>query len=288
MVTRFGYHLCMGDGQVIFQRDPGVNNATLVLALSGWMDGGDVSTGTVERLIHLLGAEAFAEIDPDPYYIYNFPGSMDIAAIFRPNIEIEEGIIKSVEMPANTFYIHQPANLVFFVGQEPNLRWVSFGEALMQVVDRADVKRILFVGSFGGSVPHTREPRLYLTVSREDLLEEYEQYGLKNSTYEGPGSFTTYLMTRAIAADLDMASIVAEIPGYLQGTNPLSIEAVTRRLAKILNLPLDLAELRVASDEWETQVSDAVDKNEELAEKVRELEQQYDDQLIDTDTPNTD
>lgn len=278
----------MGDGHVLFHQAPGVSNTTLVLALSGWMDGGDVSTGTVERLIHLLGAEAFAEIDPDPYYIYNFPGSMDIAAIFRPNIEIEEGIIKSVEMPANTFYVHQPANLVFFVGQEPNLRWVSFGEALMQVVDRADVKRILFVGSFGGSVPHTREPRLYLTVSREDLLEEYEQYGLKNSTYEGPGSFTTYLMTRAIAADLDMASIVAEIPGYLQGTNPLSIEAVTRRLAKILNLPLDLAELRVASDEWETQVSDAVDKNEELAEKVRELEQQYDDQLIDTDTQNTD
>ena len=39
---------------------------------------------------------------------------------------------------------------------------------------------------------------------------------------------------------LEMTSLVAEIPGYLQGTNPLSIEAVTRRLTKILQLPLDL------------------------------------------------
>ena len=37
-----------------------------------------------------------------------------------------------------------------------------------------------------------------------------------------------------------MTSLVAEIPGYLQGRNPMSIEAVTRRLAKILQLPLDL------------------------------------------------
>ena len=44
-----------------------------------------------------------------------------------------------------------------------------------------------------------------------------------------------------------MVSLVAEIPGYLQGTNPLSIEAVTRRLAKILKLPLDLDSLRTAS-----------------------------------------
>jgi proteasome assembly chaperone (PAC2) family protein len=73
---------------------------------------------------------------------------------------------------------------------------------------------------------------------------------------------------------------VAEIPGYLQGTNPLSIEAVTRRLAKILKLPLDLDSLREASTRWELQVTTAVEQNEELAEKVRELEQMYDNELL--------
>ena len=33
----------------------------------------------------------------------------------------------------------------------------------------------------------------------------------------GPGSFTSYLMTQSAAAGVQMASLVAEIPGYLQG-----------------------------------------------------------------------
>ena len=77
-----------------------------------------------------------------------------------------------------------------------------------------------------------------------------------------------------------MTLLVAEIPGYLQGPNPVSIEAVTRRLAQILQLPLDLDSLRSASTQWELQVSSAVEQDDDFAEKVRELEQAYDNELI--------
>jgi proteasome assembly chaperone (PAC2) family protein len=257
-----------------------LNNATLVLAFSGWMDGGDVSTGTVRRLVDLLDAEQIAEIDSEPFYIYNFPGTMEIAALFRPHIKIDEGLVQEFEMPANTFYCHQPANLVLFIGKEPNMHWRSFGECVFEFARDVGVKRILFVGSFGGSVPHTREPRLYVTCSDESLLSEMERYGVRRTGYEGPGSFTTYLMTQSATAGLEMMSLVAEIPGYLQGTNPMSIEAVTRRLAKILQLPLDLDSFRSASTKWELEVSTAIEDNEEMATKVRDLEQEYDDELL--------
>ena len=260
---------------------PELDSAILVLAFTGWMDGGDVSTGTVERLIHLLSAKPFAEIDSEPFYIYNFPGSMEIAALFRPHIEIEDGLIKTVDMPSNTFYAHEAANLVLFVGKEPNLRWKTFGRCIFELARKVGVRRILFVGSFGGSVPHTRQPRLFVTCSDEALLPEMEQYGLRRSGYEGPGAFTSYLMTQAESEGLEMVSLVAEIPGYLQGTNPLSIEAVTRRLANILKLPLDLASLRSTSTQWELQVSSAVEEDEQMAEEVRKLEEQYDNELLD-------
>jgi proteasome assembly chaperone (PAC2) family protein len=109
------------------------------------------------------------------------------------------------------------------------------------------------------------------------------QYGLRRTGYKGPGSFTSYLMTRAEPAGLQMVSLVAEIPGYLQGTNPLSIEAVTRRLAKILRLPLDLASLRSASTEWEFRISNLVEQDDELAAEVRKLEEQYDNELLELD-----
>ena len=255
----------------------------MVLAFSGWMDGGDVSTGTVRRLVELLDAEPIAEIDSEPFYIFNFPGSMEISALFRPHIEIEDGMVKTVDMPSNTFYCYESGDLVLFIGKEPNLRWQTFGECIFRFAREIGVNRILFVGSFGGTVPHTREPRMYTTCSDANLLPEMEQYGVRRTGYEGPGSFTSYLMTRAASAKLEMTSLIAEIPGYLQGTNPLSIEAVTRRLAKILRLPLDLDSLRTASTDWELEISSAIEENEELSAKVRELEEEYDDDLIQFD-----
>src|SRR5919199_1183577 len=147
-----------GTGDLLrLHHTPALDPATLVLAFSGWMDGGDVSTGTVRRLVDLLGARRIAEIDPEPFYLYNFPGSMELTALFRPHIEIEDGLVKALDMPGNTFYCHEPANLVLFIGKEPNLRWQTFAACVLELARRVGVRRILFVGSFGGAVPHTRE-----------------------------------------------------------------------------------------------------------------------------------
>jgi proteasome assembly chaperone (PAC2) family protein len=263
-----------------FLQRPALRDATLVLAFDGWMDGGDVSTGTVQRLVDLLHAKPIVEIDPDSFYLYNFPGSMELAALFRPGIEIEDGLVKSIDMPSATFFCHEPANLLLFLGKEPNLRWRAFADCVLEAVRALGVHRILFVGSFGGTVPHTREPRLHVTCSDAEMLPEMEPYALRRTAYEGPGSFASYLMTRVGEVDVRMATLAAEIPGYLQGPNPVCIEAVTRRLAKILRLPLDLAPLRAASTEWELAVTAAIEKEEEMVAKVREMEEAYDNELL--------
>ncbi|MBN1854685.1 MAG: PAC2 family protein [Pirellulales bacterium] len=262
---------------------PSLHEGTLVLAFSGWMDGGDVSTGTVNRLVELTRARPIAEIDPEPFYIYNFPGTMELAALFRPSIEIRNGLVKKLTLPTNIFYCHEAANLLLFVGKEPNMRWRAFGECILQLAHETGIRRMIFVGSYGGTVPHTREPRLYITCSEERLLQGMEQYGVGRSEYRGPGSFTNYLMTQTPSANLEMISLVAEIPSYLQGTNLSSIEAVTRRLAKILKLPLELATLRAASTRWELEISNQIEKDPGLAAQIRKLEQTYDDKLLEQD-----
>lgn len=259
---------------------PNVDGGTLLLSFTGWMDGGDASTGTVERLVRLLGAAPCAELSIDPFYIFNFPGSMEIASLFRPEIDIEDGLVKSIDIPVNRFFVAPESKLMFLVGKEPNLRWETFGNCIINLAKECGIERLLFVGSFGGMVPHTREPRMYVTCSDERLHSEMENIGLRRTAYEGPGSFMTYLMTRAPGSGLDMVSLVAEIPGYLQGTNPFCIEAITRRLARILQLSLDLDELRAATNAWEEEVSGVIEENEEMAEKVRDLESEYDTELL--------
>lgn len=257
-----------------------LQNGTLVLSFTGWMDGGDASTGTVRRFIEHLQAPIVAEIDPDPFYIFNFPGPMELAALFRPHIAIEEGLITSVTLPAATFYGHPAGNLALFIGREPNLRWPAFRDTIFRYARDSGIRRILFVGSFGGAVPHTREPRMFITVSDPALLPEMERYGVGRTDYKGPGAFSSYLLTEAPRAGLQMASLVAEIPGYLQGTNPACLLAVTRRLATILGVPVDLNELRQAATAWEMEISAAVEQKEELEETVRKLEEDYDSRLL--------
>ena len=232
-----------------------MEQGTLVLAFSGWMDGGDVSTGTVRRLVDLLGAEPLAEIDPESFFIYNFPGSMDVASLFRPYIEINDGVVTKIDMPSSTFYAHAPAALALFVGKEPNLRWRTFGDCIFQLARRGGhpahpLRRLVW----RDDPTHPRAAAVHLGIRRQSAGGD-GALRRPAERLQGPGSFTSYLMTRAAAEGLEMVSLVAEIPGYLQGANPMSIEAVTRRLAKILQLSLDLDSLRAASTEWELQVS---------------------------------
>ena len=259
---------------------PKLNNATMLLALTGWMDGGAVSTGTVKMIMSGRNVKEIARITGDPFYIYNFPGSMEIASLFRPTVKVKGGVIRDLDMPTNTFFCDESANLVFFIGKEPNLRWQEFASCIFEVAKQANVKRIIFMGSFGGTVPHTREPRMFGSISHRTLRTQLEGYAVRPSDYKGPASFSSLLLAQAAGHDIEMFSLVAEIPGYLEGVNPLSIETVSRRLAKILNIPVDLAAMRGASDKWEAEVSEAVQNDEDLAATVKKLEEQYDNELI--------
>jgi proteasome assembly chaperone (PAC2) family protein len=136
------------------------------------------------------------------------------------------------------------------------------------------------MGSFGGTVPHTREPRMFGSVSHKSLRPMLKTYGVRPSDYKGPSGISTFLLAEAALHHVEMISFVAEIPGYLQGVNPLSIEAVTRRLSKILNLPVDMDAMRETSNAWEVQVTEAVQQDEQLAETVRKLEEAYDNELL--------
>lgn len=262
--------------------DVRIEGSTMLLALGGWMDGGFVSTGTVRQFMRNRKLVELARIEHGNFYIDTFPGSMELATLLRPYVRYENGLIESLEMHENQILADPEHKLVFFVGKEPNLNWQKFADCIFDLCKRAGVKRIVFVGSFGGSVPHTREPRMFASVSHRHMLPLLKQYGLRVTDYEGPASFATYLLSRVPANDLEMLNISVEIPSYLEGTNPISIEAVARRLSTALNLPIDIDELRKASSEWEAQVTDAVDKDKKLAKNIRKLEEQYDSELVET------
>jgi proteasome assembly chaperone (PAC2) family protein len=255
-------------------------NPRLVMGLSGWMDGAEVSTGAIKVLADKLCARRFAEIEHEGFYIYNFPGAMEVTALFRPHCRIKKGIIREFEFPDNAFDAVENEDLILFAGKEPNMNWVDFADCFFAVCRECRVRQVYFIGSVAGLVPHTRDPRLFCSVSDDQMKPRFDDYGIKFSDYEGPASIITYLTTRAKEHDVEMASVVAAVPAYVQGGNPKCIVAVVRRIAGILGVHVDLEDLQTAADEFEKKLTEAVQEEPELAENVVKLEQDYDNEIF--------
>lgn len=253
------------------------------MGFSGWMDSGDVSTGTVQALINKLQARHFARIDPQSLYIYNFPGTLEWASMFRPHARIKDGTIEEYAFPSNDFYYDAKTNLILFVGKEPNMKWEDYADSLFSVCKRFEVGMIYFVGSVSSLVPHTREPRLMCVASRPQLKERFKHYGVKFTNYEGPASMATYLCSRCRGLNIDMVNLIAAVPAYVQGNNPKCIEAMTRRLIGMLDLSLDLDDLKRVTEDFEHKLNELVSQQPDLAGNITRLEEDYDNDIFDNE-----
>lgn len=256
-----------------------LKNAKMFIGLSGWMDGGQVSTGVIEYLVEELGAWPAAEIDPSDYYIYSFPGSMEISGLIRPRVQIEDGLVSSIEEPTNVFHCCPDQNLVLLNGREPNMRWRNYAECILTVADEFNVRELYFVGSVSAFIPHTREPIFWSSTTEGALSALIERHGLSATNYEGPSSFGTYLLTLAKQRGLDMATVVTAIPGYFDGKNVRGIEATTQKLVDMTSTRIDLSKLKALSQEYLENADRFLAKNPELADRVRKMEALYDNEL---------
>jgi len=266
-----------------FDRHLEMTEPQLLLGFSGWMDGGEVSTGSISYLLRKFEAVPLAHIRPEGFYIYSFPGSMEFASLFRPSTKIEQGVVQAFDEPANEFFAAPARNLILFSGKEPNLAWREYADCVLGLCERMGVRRIVFLGSVAGLTPHTREPRFLCSVSDPRLLAMLKEHGLHASEYAGPASIVTYLTVRAAARGLEMMSAVGEIPAYVQGYNPRCIEAAVRVAGTLLGVHIPLDDLRSLGDEYERRLDELVQQQPELAEKIKKLEADYDEQVFDNE-----
>ena len=273
----------MASDKLQIHRRAKLKDGQLLMGFSGWMDGGNISTGTVKFLVEQLDAQKLADIEPEGFYIYNFPGSMELAAMFRPHTRIRDGLVELCDMPRNTFFLDEENDLILFAGKEPNLRWAEYADCIFSLCHQFDVKTIYFIGSVAGLVPHTRQPRFSCSVSDEELKEKMNRYGVRLSNYEGPASIVTHLTVRAKQEQVSMTTFVAEIPAYVQGHNPGCISAVVKLLTNVLNLHLDIEDLRRIGEEFERKLSEIVEAQPELASHIGRLEEDYDNEVFDTE-----
>ncbi|UGQ56297.1 PAC2 family protein [Rhodococcus pyridinivorans] len=252
------------DQDVPVLRDP-----VLVAAFEGWNDAGDAASGAVEHLELIWDAEPFAELDSEEYYDYQ---------VNRPQVRLVDGVTREIDWPTTRLSLCSPPgsdrDIVLLHGIEPSMRWRSFCDAIIELVDEFEVHTVVLLGALLADTPHTRPVPVTGTAYSSEAAERFK---LQTSRYEGPTGITGVLQDAFVRAGIPAVSFWAAIPHYVSNPpNPKATVALLRRVEDVLDLEVPLGELPLLAEEWEQTVTDMIEDDEEIAEYVRTLEERGD------------
>jgi len=213
-------------------------------------------------------AEKFADIDPEGFF--------DFQAT-RPRVSLVDGLTRHIDWPENDFFHASPGeehDIVLLVGTEPNVRWRTFTELVVELVQDLGIELIVSLGALLADVPHTRPAPVTGAGSDPDLVE---RLGLQASRYEGPTGIVGVLHDACRQAGIPSVSFWAAVPHYVSlAPSPRAALALCDRLSVLLEMPIDVAELEAMVEGYTSHVTEAVSSDEDAVAYVDELEQRVD------------
>ena len=259
---------------LIIHEPPASNLKTMVVAFAGWPDAAEAATRAIRYMVRKLPARKIVEIDPEEYYDFT---------VNRPQTRINRKKERTIRWPCNEFYSFVPESnpdngVLLYVGTEPNLKWRTFSETVLQVADMGGVELIISLGALLDAVPHTREVRITGRASNKELSKKAQWLGIQNSGYQGPTGIHSAFADACSKRKLPHANIWSHCPHYVQTSpNPIASYALLERLKNLVEFDLDMSELRLAGEAFQEEVSKAIAKQPDVRSYVTRLENQYDE-----------
>ncbi|CAN5701389.1 PAC2 family protein [soil metagenome] len=248
---------------------PTLRRPVVVAAFEGWNDAGDAATTAARWLTDRWDGRRFATIDPEEFY--------DFTAT-RPRVELAEGHQREIVWPENDLSAMTvpgtDRDVVVVLGTEPQLKWRTFCEQVVDVARQHDASMVLTLGALLAEVAHSRPVSVIGTAHDDELVERLD---LQQSTYEGPTGIVGVLQEACRQAGLPSASLWAAVPTYVPGApSPKAALALVERTTGLLDVAVTTTDLEIASASYERQISELVAADEETSAYVAHLEQRYD------------
>jgi proteasome assembly chaperone (PAC2) family protein len=248
---------------------PTLRDPVLVAAFEGWNDAADAASGAVEHLELIWDAEPLAELDSEDYYDYQ---------VNRPTVRQVDGVTREIQWPATTLSVCSPPgserDVVLLRGIEPNMRWRSFCDDILELVEQLGVSTVVILGALLADTPHTRPVPVTGTAYSKAAAE---RFSLEQTRYEGPTGITGVLQDACVRAGVPAISFWAAVPHYVsQPPNPKATIALLHRVEDVLDIEVPLGELPAQAEDWEAAVDEMTASDDEVTEYVRSLEERGD------------
>lgn len=262
----------------------GLDELTLVVALSGFLDAGQSADLAAGHLESLGDGPVVATFDVDQFHDYRAR---------RPPITFAVDRYTGYEAPRLVVRLRRDSGGTPFLlmrGPEPDNRWEAFCRAVHEVVERLGVTRVVGIGAVPMAIPHTRPVVLTHHANRPELVQVASQW---DSELRVPASAQALLEVRLGEWGVPALGYVAHVPHYLaQMEYPAAAVALLEQVEIGGRLLVDLTALGEAAARTAEDIADHIADNDDVREVVTALEQQYDNfqraegrSLLATDQP---
>jgi proteasome assembly chaperone (PAC2) family protein len=240
----------------------------IIAAFEGWNDAGEAASHAATYLTEAWEAQEFLTIDPESFYDFT---------VTRPQVRIVDGDIRAIDWPSNSFSLASPdgaPDVVLLRGIEPQLRWRTFCELVVEVAKELDARLVLSLGALLADVPHSRPTPVFGTAYDQTVIGALD---LEPSRYEGPTGIVGVLHAECHGHDLHSASLWATVPSYVAAApSPKAAHALVERVCELLGTELSCDDLCEAGEEYERQISELVAEDPETEAYVQHLEETHD------------
>lgn len=246
-----------------------LQDALVIAAFEGWNDAGEAATDAVAHLLAAWRSTLLATLEPEDYYDFQ---------VVRPLVGFDSDGRREISWRTTRLWRCQAGtggrDVILVTGIEPNLRWKSFCDELLEYVTSVGATTLVTLGALLADVPHTR-PVPITGISSDPLLAA--RHDLEPSRYVGPTGIVGVLQEMGQQAGLATLSYWAAVPHYVaQAPAPKATLALLGKLEDLVGAAIDVHGLPEEAKAWERGVDELASDDTDVADYVRSLEEERD------------
>jgi hypothetical protein len=245
----------------------------LVAGLTGFTDAGSAVTQLSEYLLDTLDYREVATFDSDALLDYRARRPL----IYFDHDHLSDYRPSTLKLYLATDEVGQP--FLLLTGYEPDFQWERFTAAVLQLVDRYQVKTTTWVNAIPMPVPHTRSIGVTVSGNRTELIDSMSIWKPQTQV---PANALHLVEYRLQELGHPIAGFVLLVPHYLADTEfPLAAVTALESVSAATGLIFPTDRLREEGREFIAKIDGQIESNQELAKLVGTLEERHDSYMLD-------